>query len=98
MKIFQPNGATVGKTDQVRGTALGSGNRVRTALPATSSDRVLLSKLSDHLAASLDSSPVHMAKLSQLQSLVSSNGYHVPAETVSHSLIQDALRFSAMGL
>ena len=57
------------------------------------SDQVQLSSLGRYLAAALDGSAALVAKLSELQSAVSSGQYRVDAYAVSGSIIQHRIQF-----
>lgn len=57
------------------------------------SDQVQLTSMSRYLAAALNGSPAHVAKVSELSTAVSSGKYRVDANAVSGSLIQHAIEF-----
>ncbi len=63
------------------------------ARPTPVSDRAQISSLGSYLAAALNGSPAHVAKVSELGAAVSNGQYQVDAHAVSGSIIQHSIEF-----
>jgi len=97
MKVNQPNTTPASGLTQPPASKPVKDNRQASGA-AGASDHVQLSNLSAHLTASFSGSPSKMNRMSVLTAAVSGGSYHVDAAVVSHSIIQDTLRFTAVGL
>lgn len=95
MRISDPGGTPISKTGHSRRADPPDNGRLRGPTgQAFSPDEVQLSNLSASLAAAQSNSQAWIGKISHLTAAVAADSYHIQAQAVSASIIDEGLRFS----